>query len=437
MEKSVDDDKPCELGDQNVKDVTVCLRNPTGSSEQFFYNSSFLQEKSKFFADKLSHSNSAHFIEIHCSHFDYDHHLDLLNLLHLPGDSVLDSWKSVKSALGILQVAVSLQCEELAKNCVQYLEATPWEENEEEEIIRIVPKLGSLAAPILARALPVDLNTTKNVLIAAIHFATSVSGPCPPFGEELKISAQEQVEYMLGEDEETLSLTSDDEVKSEVKRGLSKAFSLFQNAISSLRLEPDLMPGTLENRVLRSLSDLEWLCHVLPKINLMRDFVFSWAEISDNILCVMEDDKFDSSLLGLKLRLIEVTAKVLEAVGYGNVILPALLRVQLLKTWLPYIRKMKPLLDSMCDEKTGSSHKMDEELCQNIEGAVVSLILALPSNDQAEILADWMENEWLRFPDLSEAFEIWCYRTKSAKRRLVEDLERFGGNNSVGSDLSV
>ena len=29
-------------------------------------------------------------------------------------------------------------------------------------------------------------------------------------------------------------------------------------------------------------------------------------------------------------------------------------------------------------------------------------------------------------PDLSEAFEVWCYRTKSAKRRLVEGLDGHG-----------
>jgi hypothetical protein len=67
---------------------------------------------------------------------------------------------------------------------------------------------------------------------------------------------------------------------------------------------------------------------------------------------------------------------------------------------------------------------MDEDLCQSIEGAIISLVLALPSNDQADILADWMEADQVSYPDLSEAFEVWCYRTKSAKRRLAEGLRR-------------
>ena len=182
----------------------------------------------------------------------------------------------------------------------------------------------------------------------------------------------------------------------------------------------------MEDRVLRSLSDLEWMCNILPKMDLMKEFVSNWTEISGRILTVVEDRKLDSLMWGLKVKLIEVTGKVLEAVGYGNVILPPPCRVQLLKTWLPYIRKMKPLLDSKGNEDLGFPHKMDEDLCESIEGAIVSLILALPSNDQADILADWMKTEQVRYPDLSEAFEVWCYRTKSAKRRLVEGLDKVG-----------
>ncbi|KAA8535847.1 hypothetical protein F0562_030833 [Nyssa sinensis] len=278
----------------------------------------------------------------------------------------------------------------------------------------------------MARIQPVDLSTTKNVFVSAIRFATSNDEQCPVFGDELKISAQEQVEYMLGEDEGTSMVTADDEVKTEVRMGLSKICSSFKNELSSLLLESNLTYERAENRIMQSLTDVEWMCNVLPKMDLMKDFVANWAEISGNVLGVVEDNKLDSIMWGLKVKLIEVTVKVLEAVGYGNVILPAPYRVQLLKTWLPYIRKMKPLLDSKGNEDIGFHYKMDEDLWQSIEGAIVSLVLALPSNDQAEILGDWMKAEHVRYPDLSEAFEVWCYRTKSAKRRLLEGLDRFG-----------
>ncbi|KAJ6414993.1 hypothetical protein OIU84_003900 [Salix udensis] len=225
--------------------------------------------------------------------------------------------------------------------------------------------------PIISRIKPVDLTATKNVFVSAVRFATSTGGSCPPFGDELKISAQEQIEYMLGEDEDMPLVTADDEVKSVVRMGLSRIFSTFEKQLSSLVLESDLALESAEANILQCVSDLEWMCNILPKMELMKDFVSSWAGTSGNV-----------------------------------------------------VGEMKPILDSKCTEDASFPHKMDEDLCQSIEGAIISVVLALPSNDQADILADWMESDQVRYPDLSEAFEVWCYRTKSAKRRLVEGSGR-------------
>lgn len=416
--------KPCDLGDRSSSDVSIRLRNGEGRPEWFYSHSSILIKKSGFFADQLSNPDCGPCVEIQCSDHTYDHHVNLLRLLCLPTDSLLDSLDSVKSAVGILQLAVAFRCEDIRNCCIQYLEAIPWEDKEEEQIVNAVSKLGPIAMPILARIQPVDLSATKNVFVSAVRFATSIGGYCPPFGDELKTSAQEQVEFMLGGDEETPLVTADDEVKSVVKMGLSQVCSSFEKELSSLLVISEITAETVENRILQSLSDVEWMCNILPKMDLMKDLVSTWVEMSGKVLGVVEDKKLDNVMWGLKLKLIEVTGKVLEAVGYGNVILPAPCRVQLLKTWLPYIRKMKPLLDAKGNKETDFPHKMDEDLCQSIEGAIVSLVLALPSNDQADILSDWMKTEQVRYPDLSEAFEVWCYRTKSAKRRLMEGMDR-------------
>ncbi|XP_013679637.1 GDSL esterase/lipase At1g28590-like [Brassica napus] len=42
---------------------------------------------------------------------------------------------------------------------------------------------------------------------------------------------------------------------------------------------------------------------------------------------------------------------------------------------------------------------------------------ALPIFNQAEILNEWLSKNGV-YPDLTEAFEVWCYRSKVAKRRL-------------------
>lgn len=269
---------------------------------------------------------------------------------------------------------------------------------------------------------PVDSSTSKDIFVSAVRFAVSIEVPCFPFGDKLRISAQEQVDYMLGEDEHIPIIMADDEVRSLVTMGVCNIIHSFETDLSSLLLDPTLESEAADNRMMRRISDLEWMCSVLPKMDLMKNFVSNWVAISCKILGIIEDKKFDHVMWGLKVKLIEVTCKVLEAVGYGSVILPAPCRVQLLKAWFPYVRKMKPLLDSKAIEETGFPYKMDEDLCQAIEGAIVSLVLTLPSNDQADILADWIESREVGYPDLSEAFEVWCYRSKSAKRRLEEGL---------------
>lgn len=409
---------PYRFNDSSTSDVTLRLRNKEGQLEILHSHSSVLKSVSKFFEEKIDGSTIE--IDVHCSDVDYDHQMEFFKSLYLPDDELLDSWSCVRSAIGVLQVAAAYSCERIISSCIHYLEAVPWDDKEEDEILKAVSELGPIAMPILSRIQPVDLNATKNVLISAIRFATSLKEPCSPFGSELKTSAQEQIEYMLNEDEETPVVMADNEVKSEIRNGLSKIFSTIEKELSLLLADPNIE----QDRIMLSLSDLEWLCGLLPKVDLMKDFVANWAEISDNIIRTVEDQRLDHSVWGLKVKVIEVTARALEAVGYGNVILSPTTRVHLLRTWLPYIRKMKPLLDLKSDEDSNFVHKMDEDLSQSIEGAIISLILALPSKDQADILEEWMRTEHVKYPDLSEAFEIWCYRTKSANRRLVEGFKK-------------
>ncbi|KAG8374552.1 hypothetical protein BUALT_Bualt10G0007300 [Buddleja alternifolia] len=411
-----------KFGDNRTSDIDIRLKNSKGKPELFHSHSFILRSKSTYFADKLLGPGSHTCIEIQCTEVNYDHHVKLLKYLYLPEGSILDSLDSVRSALGVLQVAAALRCESVVESCIHYLEAVPWEDSEEDEILVIVSRLGPIAMPVLARIRPVDPGPTKSVFISAIRFATSVDSPCPPFGDELRVSAQEQVEYMLGDDEDIPLVVVDKEVISETLMGLSKTFSLFESDLFLL-LEPDV---TSEGKIVRRLSDLEWMCNVMLKMGLMNDFVSKWIDISEKVLHITGEMKFEDSMLGLKVKLLEVASKVLDAVGYGSVILPAPRRVQLLKTWLPFVRKLKPILDSMANKGVEFSYKMDEDLSQSIEGAMVSLVSALPSDDQAEILADWMSADQLKYPDLSEAFEVWCFRTKSAKRRLVGGMDRVG-----------
>ncbi|KAH9317266.1 hypothetical protein KI387_019035 [Taxus chinensis] len=430
-----------KLGDRSTSDVIVRLRTKDGRDDWFYCHSEILVKHGKYFAERLSDDwptcqllDSRNCIEVYFEESDFDHHVNILRLIYTVDNVVTDLWQNVKNALGILKVATTLGCTQIISKCVQYLEAVPWEENEEEEIIKTLPSLGSEAIPILARLQPVDPTAVRNVFLSAMHVAISANkeySNLPISPDELKTSAQEQVEYMLVEDDDAPLLAADDHVKYEVRKHILQLFSIFEKEMASLLSDTDVIENG-ESSVLKFLSDLLWLCHILPKMDLLSDFVSKWEEASDNILNIIKDMRFSSALWEIKLKVMEITAKVLEAVGYGNVILSALRRTHLVKVWLPFIRETKPELDLQnLHEKL--PYEMDNDLFQNIEAAIISLVLALPSSDQAEILADWLKTEQARYPDLSEAFEVWCYRSKAAKRRLSLGLNGVSSTSTVSS----
>ncbi|KAL5986031.1 hypothetical protein ACLOJK_028021 [Asimina triloba] len=425
-----------EIGDRSTSDVVVRLRTQEGRDDWFYCHSQILIEKSKYFAERLSQDwptcqilDSRNCVEVYCQESDFDHYVSVLRLLYVFENSMPDIWHGVRTALGILQVAFRLGCPQMVCACVNYLEAVPWEEAEEEEILKIIPALGSEAEPILARLQPVDHAAIVKMFLSAIHFATSSP---PPSLHELKSSAQEQLEYMLTEDDDAPLLAADDRIKSEVRKCMTGLLTRFYN-----KLEP-LITGTADmelkignNEIVYSLlSDLSWACQILTKLEMMKDFAHSWVDTSEKIVDAVEQASSDANTLELKLKVVEVAGKVLEVVGYGNVILPTAKRLHMVKVWLPFVRRTKPLLDSddsFCDEDQPSLQG-DSDLWQSVEAAFISIVLALPSGDQAQILADWLSGENVRFPDLTEAFEVWCFRSKIAKRRMAT---LHGGRNGV------
>eukprot|EP00249_Psilotum_nudum_P018441 c26805_g1_i1 orf=447-1916(-) len=430
------------LGERITSDVIVRLRTVDGRDDWIYAHSVILTKKSKYFADRLSDDwptchllDSRNCIEVLCKENDVDHHVTLLRLLYLSEESMMDMWYNVKNALGILRVATKLGCDNIVSKCVQYLEAMPWEESEEDEILKTLPCLGAVVIPVLARLQPVDPEAIRNVFLSAIRVAIlpERSSELVAFSSELRTSAQEQVEYMLVEDDDAPLLIADDKVKVEVKKCFLDLFEDFKVGMMDLMSETLVEIELSEEQILKRASDLVWTSRILPKLNLLSELVVCWEETSDAIMQVLRNKKLKTSFWETKFKVVELTGRVLEAVGYGNVILPTSQRTHLVRVWLSYIRDTKPLLDAQFSHDK-MKNCMDGDLCQSIEAAIVSLVLSLPSGDQAEILADWLQTEQARYPDLSEAFEVWCYRTKAAKRRLALYMNGIVSTpvNSVG-----
>lgn len=409
------------IGDRSTSDVVARLRTPDGRDEWIYCHSQILIKKSKYFADRLSESwptcqilDSRNCVEVYCQEHDFDHHITVLRLFYVTtGCSISNTCHGVKNTLGILQVAVNLGCPEIISTCVDFLEASPWEEAEEEEILKVIPGMGLSAEPILGRLQPVNQTTIVKIFLSATMFATSELSPTMV---DLKTSAQEQIEYMLTEDDDAPLLTADEDIKSKVRQYFKGLLSRFTNTVK-------LACETGEMHKFQSfLVDMSWACQILAKLELLKDFVENWMDASENMVKAIDriSQSQQEDTLETKLKVIEITSKVLEAIAYGSVILPTVKRLHMVRNWLPFVRGLKPSFESLTtDENDCLVVKYDGEIWQSLESAFVSIILALPSGEQAEILSEWLANKHIRYPDLSEVFEVWCYRSKVANRRLA------------------
>ncbi|XP_020101054.1 BTB/POZ domain-containing protein At3g05675 isoform X2 [Ananas comosus] len=416
---------PMKIGDRSTSDVVVRVRTHEGRDSWFYCHSQILIENCKYFAERLSDDwptcqilDSRYCVEVYCEESDFNSHVAVLRLFYV---SKPYTWHGVRNTLGILQVVVHLGCPKLARDCVGYLESVPWEEGEEEEILKTIPHLGPHYEHVLDRLRPVNSKAVIQIFVLAFRFATSSP---PPLMREMKCSAQDQLEYMLTEDDEddSLFLTSDaDIIKFEVKNCVKNLLTKFDNFVKSLVTKSATVLDENTKTDLRNfLFDILWTCQILSKMEMMRDLVHYWVNASSSISTVADQLSTDCDDVETRLKVVEITSKVLEAIGFGNVVLPTAKRLNLVNTWLPFVRRTMPMLEQVDTEGDDAKKaNLDSDIWQGLESALVSIVLTLPSDHQAEILAEWLRSKHVRYPDLTEAFEVWCYRSKVAKRRLA------------------
>ncbi|XP_042388969.1 BTB/POZ domain-containing protein At3g05675-like, partial [Zingiber officinale] len=412
------------FGDRATSDVVVRIRTHEGRDNWFYCHSGILIDKSKYFAERLSDDwptcqilDSRYCVEVYCEEFEFNSYVVALRLLYAKEPQTR---YGVRNTIDILQVAVRLGCHQLSQYCIDYLESVPWEEADEEQILKIIPHLGSQYEEILARLQPVNPISVISIFMSTLRFATS---SLPQSVRDMKSSAQDQLEYMLTEDDDAPMLTLDNQdIKLAVKNCVSDLLSRFNCHLESILYESQeiVTKINMENRLQPFLTDISWICQILNKMEMMKHLAHYWLEASPNIVKVTEKmDAEAADLLEIKLKVIEVTSKVLDSVVFGHVIAPTAARLLMVNVWLPFMQRARPLFEQPnSDHEEGSTLKIDCEIWLGLESAFVSIILTLPSDNQAEILAEWLKSEHVRYPDLTEALETWCYRSKVAKKRL-------------------
>ncbi|XP_047052156.1 BTB/POZ domain-containing protein At3g05675-like [Lolium rigidum] len=424
-----------KMGHRATSDVVVRLRTPEGRDEWLYCHAAVLAAGSGYFADRLSDAwptcqilDSRYCVEVRCPDLDLSSHVNALRLLYA-AEPV--SRFGVRGALGVLRAAAHLGCPRIAAACADYLESAPWDEADEEEVLAAVPCLpgGAQYDRVLARLRPADPAPATAIFLSAFRHATAAPSAA---SRELKSAAQEQLEYMLTEDDDAPLLAFDDtdagnSVKSQVKdcvAGLLSRFSDFTSYALSKKMEPPCCSGEseLQQELYSFVSDISWVCQVLGKLEMMKCIAAYWVGASPDVVMAVEASCPGSLCLKTRVKVIEISAKVLEAVAFGNVVLPAEKRCLAVKVWIWFAGITKHLVDRANRGDDSESHNakigLDSEVWQGLESAITAIVMTLPSNTQAEILSGWLQSEHAAFLDLTEAFDAWCYRSKVARRRL-------------------
>ncbi|KAM7465956.1 hypothetical protein LguiB_013518 [Lonicera macranthoides] len=160
-------------------------------------------------------------------------------------------------------------CPQIVTACVRYMESVPWEEGEEdeEEIEKVIPGMGPQAEQFFACLQPVNLKVVVKIFVSTVRFTTSFNS---------------LIETLLNGSEE-----------------LDFEVVVIWSFHSYLR-------------------DLLWACQILAKLETMRDVVKGWIEALEKLVKVVEKMSEKGETIETRLKVIEVPAKVLEAIEYGS-----------------------------------------------------------------------------------------------------------------------
>ncbi|MCO5604899.1 hypothetical protein L7F22_059073 [Adiantum nelumboides] len=396
-----------KFNDPFSSDVRLTLSSSSKDGQTVTVNvhGQILIANSHYFAAKLSEKLSKQPQEVpHMVHIsdceDVEAYMDTLRLMYCTNLKRKLLKENVPRVLSILKVSATIVFEAGILSCLEYLEAVPWAEEEEEKVTSLLAhlRLESIGAGEVLKRLSIeDSGCSQEILIRLLHLVTK--GTDEKARREMKglVSRMLRENAAQGKDYTDLS-----------KESLYYACHGCLDALLQCFIQatmPDFGSKSGEDRALmmaqivRQADNLNWILDILIDRQIADDFVKIWAyqkelfSLHGQVPLVL--GRYEVSRL---------TARLCIAVGQGEVMAPKQVRFQLLQNWL------QPLIDDfgwMQRACRGLDRKAVEE-------GISQTILTLPLKQQQTIMIAWFD----RFlkngddcPNLQRAFEIWWRRT--------------------------
>ncbi|KAL9329957.1 hypothetical protein ACSQ67_004960 [Phaseolus vulgaris] len=389
-----------QFNDGVSSDIKLTLSSKDGISVSMNVHRQILVAHSRFFSVKLSdrwtkqqqqRSPVPYEVEIaDCD--DVEVYIETLRLMYCKDLRKKLMREDVSRVLGILKVSAAIGFDAGVLSCLEYLEAAPWAEDEEEKVASLLSelRLEAVGAGEVLKRVSTDAAANGNeegsdneeVLLKLIRVV--LEGKDEKARREMKGLVSKMLHENSSQNDlrkESLYLACDDCLQLLRHHFLQAAGSDLQDV----------------SQIARQADNLHWILDILVDRQIAEDFLKTWASQADLAEAhskVPAVHRFEIS---------RVTARLFVGIGKGQLLASKDVRCLLLKTWLV------PFYDDFGWMRRASKG-LDRHL---IEDGLSNTILTLPLSWQQDILLAWFDrflNSGEDCPNIQRGFEVWWRR---------------------------
>ncbi|CAN6286226.1 unnamed protein product [Urochloa humidicola] len=308
----------------------------------------------------------------------------------------------VSRAIAVLEVSSSIMFDRGIESCLKYIEAVPWNENEEEKLKHVFARCTfdeSVCKDVLARLQQQGRSCSEDLTVQLVESVTSGDNN----------GARKELQSLVS------GLLSKSSVYQKDLSGLNKGslYQICRSCLSSLveLFVEDSRPvegagqsmtvsgsKPMIERVSKQTENLNWLFDILVNNDMAEEFVELWA-MQDELIRMHEQ----ASPM-FRYELSRISASVFTALGKGRIQCPSDTRSQLFYGWF------RPMLMDF-----GWLQRCSKGLDVRIlEENLGQALLTLPLQNQQSLFEEWFRcfaSRGTECPNLSRAFQVWWRRS--------------------------
>ncbi|KAJ4952368.1 hypothetical protein NE237_029200 [Protea cynaroides] len=319
----------------------------------------------------------------------------------------------VSRSIDILEVSAGLMFSRGVFSCLEYLEAVPWTEYEEEKLKKLFTKFtfdDATARDVLARLYLPHVNNSHQHLAMQLVWSIT-SGADAIARSNLKSLVKGLLSKSSVYDKDRASLNMED-IYVVCQSCLGSLVGFFEEACDSVAeegLTEKEMGRPLIERISRQVDNINWLLEILMDRQMAEDFVGTWA---DQVQLVRMHEKASPMV---RYELSRISAVVFIALGKGKLHCRSKARCRVLQVWFGPM-----LVDFGWLQRCRKGLDVKE-----LEEAMGHALLTLPLKQQHSLFMEWLRHfssHGTECPNLSKAFQIWWHRSflRAPETRTIE-----------------